>query len=184
MAQSLHSFSKAHGIAKTTAYDWLKSQGFDISNGLSDDAIAALSEHFGLSQQPQAQQPIPPTATTYTVPSPGALALPKQPEELALGRIGGGQLSDFQPEDIDRFLSACDVFQQAVDTDWERQQQLAQRKAAAAAKVKAKVAAVRQSATLYQARSDAAAMLNQQLDSELSAGMGELGKYTAAPGEA
>ena len=183
--KSLNAFCKEHGVAKTTAHQYLRDHGFDTSNGLNDVAIAALADHFRLARpvQPQPLAPQPEAVTTtFNSPSPGSLALPQQPGEIALGTLGGGQLADFQPEDIDRFLSACDGFQQAIDADWERQQQLAKRKADAAAKVKAKVEAVRQSATLYQARSDAAAMLSQQLDQELAAGMGELGKFAAQGG--
>ena len=174
---SLGEFERRHGIAKGTVSRKARELGFDTAQGLTPAAYAAVADHYGVGTQQQ-------QAMGYIVPAAETLTLPKQPGELALGEIGGGQLADFQPEDIDRFLSACDGFQQAIDADWERQQQLAKRKAAAAAKVKAKVEAVRQSATLYQARSDAAAMLNQQLDSELSTGMGELGKYAASPGEA
>ena len=172
---SLGEFERRHGIAKGTVSKQARAMGFQTSQGLTPSAYAALADHYGVADQQQ-------QAMGYIVPAADTLTLPQQSGELALGGIGGGQLADFQPEDIERFLSACDGFQQAIDADWERQQQLAKRKAAAAAKVKAKVAEVRQSATLYQARSDAAAMLGQQLDQELAAGMGELGKFTAAAG--
>ena len=172
---SLGEFQRRHNVAKGTVSKQARAMGFDTSQGLTPAAYAALADHYGVADQQQ-------QAMGYIVPSAEALTLPQQSGELALGSIGGGQLADFQPEDIDRFLSACDGFQQAIDADWERQQQLAKRKAAAAAKVKAKVEAVRQSATLYQARSDAAAMLSQQLDQDLAVGMGELGKYTGGDG--
>lgn len=179
---SLGEFERRHNIAKGTVSKKARELGFDTSQGLSPEAYEAMKGEFKVCDRTSPRQAKGLATTTFSIPSPGTLALPQQPEKVALGNIGGGQLADFQPEDIGHFLAACDGFQEAVTADWERQKQLAARKSAAAQQVAAKVAEVRQAATLYQARSDAAAMRSQQLDQDLATGMAELGKYTVAPG--
>ncbi len=44
--KSLHSFATETEIPKSTLKRWLNANGFDTSNGLSEDAIAAACAHF------------------------------------------------------------------------------------------------------------------------------------------
>lgn len=46
MTKSLHSFCKENDLAKTSVKRWLNDQGFDTSEGLSDEAIAAATVQF------------------------------------------------------------------------------------------------------------------------------------------
>lgn len=44
--QSLHSFCTQHDIPKTTVKRWLNDNGYDTSQGMSPDAVAAAKAHF------------------------------------------------------------------------------------------------------------------------------------------
>jgi hypothetical protein len=46
MTQSLHGFCNAHDLSKATVHRWLKKQGYDLSNGMSPDAIDAALAQF------------------------------------------------------------------------------------------------------------------------------------------
>lgn len=52
MATSLHSFCTQHGLPKTTVHRLLKTEGHDLSNGLSDDAIALLKREYSIQDEP------------------------------------------------------------------------------------------------------------------------------------
>jgi hypothetical protein len=46
MKQSLHGFCKQHNLPKTSVKRWLNDEGFDTSEGLSQEAIAAALVEF------------------------------------------------------------------------------------------------------------------------------------------
>jgi hypothetical protein len=48
--QSLHSFCTQHEIAKTTVKRWLNENGFDTSQGMTSEAIAAAKQHFRIDE--------------------------------------------------------------------------------------------------------------------------------------
>jgi len=95
---------------------------------------------------------------------------------LADYRGENAALSSFQPEDIERFLSSCDGFLDAVEADYQHQQAITQQKAAAAQTVTAKVEQVKQASLIYQLRSEQLALHNAALDQTLQQGMAVLGK--------
>jgi len=43
---SLHSFCKDHNLPKTSVHRWLVEQGYTVTDGLTDDAIAAATAQF------------------------------------------------------------------------------------------------------------------------------------------
>jgi len=179
--KSLHSFAQETGIPKTTLKRWLNDNGHNTSNGLSPEAIAAAKAHFRIEEaqpQPAAVATLP---TITTGNHRGELALPQQPTAIDLGAYRGenAALSSFEPEDIERFLSACDGFLEAVDADYQHQLTLTQQKEAAAAKVRAKVEQVKQAQVIYQVRSEALSLHNRGLDTELRDGLATLGKPAA-----
>ena len=51
--QSAHSFAKSHNLSKTSVLRRAKQLGYDTSDGLSEDAIKALEQHYGLSEIPK-----------------------------------------------------------------------------------------------------------------------------------
>lgn len=173
--KSLHSFAKETGIPKTTLKRWLNDNGFDTSQGVSPEGVAAVAAYF-----------LDDTAATSTAITPdivvgnhrGQLALPQQPSSIDLGHYRGenAALTSFQPEDIDRFLASCDGFLEAVDADYQHQQAITQRKAAAAQQVAAKVEQVKQASLVYQLRSESLALHNAALDQALQRDMATLGK--------
>ena len=55
MVKSLHSFCKQHDLPKTSVKRFLNDEGFDTSNGLSQEAIAAALVEF----KPQGSAPNP-----------------------------------------------------------------------------------------------------------------------------
>jgi hypothetical protein len=178
--QSLHSFCTQYDIPKTTVKRWLNDNGYDTSQGMTAEAVAAAKAHFRLAD-PQ-PEPTDATAITPTVIEVGnhrgALALPNAPAAINLADYRGenAALSSFQPEDIERFLSSCDGFLDAVEADYQHQQAITQRKAAAAQAVAAKVEAVKQASLVYQLRSESLALHNAALDQALQRDMSALGK--------
>ena len=177
--QSLHSFCTQHDIPKTTVKRWLNDNGYDTSQGMSPDAVAAAKAHFRIAD------PQPEPASTAITPTVievgnhrGALALPNAPAAINLANYRGenAALTSFQPEDIERFLISCDGFLDAVEADYQQQKALTQRKAAAAAKVKAKVEEVKEASLVYKLRSESIALHNATLDQALQRDMATLGK--------
>jgi len=179
--QSIHGFCKTHNLSKTTVHRWLKDQGFDTSQGMDDAAIAAATAEFVPVPVATEAAPLGTTTEFTTGNHRGHLALPSQPAavDLAMYRGEDAALSSFEPEDIERFLEACDGFVAAVDADYEHQKAVTAQKEAAAAKVKAKVDAVKQAQMVYQMRSESLALHNRGLDAELKEGMQALGKPAA-----
>lgn len=174
--QSLHSFCTQHDIPKTTVKRWLNDNGFDTSQGMTPEAITAAKAHFRLADP----QPTP-TAITPTVIEVGnhrgQLALPNAPTNIDLGQYrGDAPLTSFEPEDVDRFLASCDGFLDAVEADYQHQQTITQRKAAAAQQVRAKVEQVQQASLIYKLRSEQLALHNAALDQALQRDMSALGK--------
>lgn len=172
---SLSAFCKDHNLSKGSVHKFLKTEGFDTSEGLSPEAVKAASGYF-LDTAPAA-----PAAGGLTIDvgnHRGSLALPQPPSTIDLGTYRGenAALTSFAPEDIDRFLDACDGFVEAVNADFQHQQAVTQRKEAAAAKVRAKVEQVKQTQMLYQVRSETLALHNRGLDAELQEGLATLGK--------
>lgn len=53
---SLHGFCKQHNLAKSTVHSFLTSEGFDLSEGMSPEAIAAAKIEFNIKPE-QSQQP-------------------------------------------------------------------------------------------------------------------------------
>ena len=160
--QSIHGFCKTHKLSKTTVHRWLKDQGFDTSEGMNDDAISAATAEFGVgklqvSADESTPNSTPNSTTTFTTGNHrGQLVLPDQPAavDLAVYRGEDAALSSFEPEDIERFLDACDGFVSAVDADYEHQKAVTTQKEIAAAKVRAKVEEVKQAQLVYQMRSE------------------------------
>jgi hypothetical protein len=185
---SLHSFCKDHDLAKTTVRRWLNEQGFSTADGLSAEAVEAAQAQF--CPVPEPVEPEPPTepeapaagGLTIDVGNHrGQLALPQPPSGIDLGAYRGenAALTSFAPEDIDRFLDACDGFVNAVNADYQQQQAVTLRKESAAAKVRSKVDQVKQASLIYQVRSETLAIHNRALDTELQEGLSTLGKPAA-----
>ena len=62
MSQSLHSFCKFHGLTKSTVHSYLTGLGYDLSQGMTTEAIAAAREHFvGTDTAPADNIPTSPT---------------------------------------------------------------------------------------------------------------------------
>lgn len=53
---SLHGFCKTHNLPKSTVHSFLTSEGFDLSQGMTDEAIAAAKIEFNIKPE-QSQQP-------------------------------------------------------------------------------------------------------------------------------
>ena len=184
---SLHKFCKDNGIPKTSVYDRCKLLDIPTRDGLSTEDQMVLLREFDIEPAKPAAVPEPPTepeapaagGMTIDVGNHrGQLALPQPPSGIDLGLYRGenAPLASFAPEDIDRFLVACDGFVDAVHADYQHQQMLTQQKEMAAARVRAKVEQVKQSQLLYQVRSETLAIHNRGLDAELQQGLSTLGK--------
>lgn len=175
---SLSAYCKGRKLAKSTVYKALKAEGFDTSDGLTSEAVVWADSYF--LDAPLAE----PTSTAITPTvievgnHRGLLALPNAPAAINLADYRGENtaLSSFQPEDIERFLSSCDGFLDAVEADYQHQQALTQQKAQAAQAVAAKVEAVKQASLVYQLRSESLALHNAALDKALQRDMAILGK--------
>jgi hypothetical protein len=180
---SLSAFCRDYSLSKGSVHKFLKAEGFDTAEGLTPDAVKAATGYF-LDAEPEA-----PAAGGLTIDvgnHRGQLALPQPPSGIDLGAYRGenAALTSFAPEDIDRFLDACDGFVNAVNADYQQQQMLTQQKEMAAARVRAKVEQVKQNQMLYQVRSETLALHNRGLDAELQQGLSTLGKPAAeAPAE-
>ena len=185
---SLGEFERRHGVNKGTASRKARELGFDTSAGLVPDAYTALKVEFKVEPTPEPVAAIAPATPTKMVINTGnhrgQMELPKVPESADLGFVRGDEapLSSFDPEDIERFLGACDGFLDAVDQDYQHQLSVTQRKEQGVAKVRAKVEKVKEAKLKYQMRSEAIALHNRGLDAELQTGMAELGKLSATDG--
>jgi len=178
--QSLHSFCTQHDIPKTTIKRWLNDNGFDTSQGMSPDAVAAAKAHFRIAD-PQPEPTETSTAITPTVIEVGnhrgQLALPNAPAAINLADYRGDvALTSFEPEDVDRFLASCDGFLEAVEADYHQQQAITQRKAQQAAAVKAKVEQVKEASLTYKLRSETLSLHNAVIDAQMQRDMAVLGK--------
>jgi hypothetical protein len=178
---SLSAYCKGRNLPKSTVYKFLKGEGFDTSEGMTSEAIAAADAYF---LDAPAAEPTAPAITPEIVVGNhrGELALPSQPSQIDLSTYRGehAALTSFQPEDITRFLESCDLFVQATEADYQHQQAVTQQKAQHAAMVKAKVEQVQRASLAYQMRSETIALHNAALDSEIQQGMTVLGKPAAA----
>jgi hypothetical protein len=177
--QSLHSFCTQYEIPKTTVKRWLNDNGYDTSQGMNPEAVAAAKAHFRIAD-PQ-PEPTDATAITPTVIEVGnhrgQLALPNAPAAINLADYRGDvALTSFEPEDVDRFLSSCDGFLEAVEADYHQQQAITQRKAQQAAAVKAKVEQVKEASLVYKLRSESLALHNAAIDAQVQRDMSVLGK--------
>ena len=175
---SLGQFERAYGINKGTVSRKARELGFDTSAGLTPDAVEALKATFNVMAQLPELDVSEGTMTIHTGNHRGPLSLPSVPGEINLGSVRGdyAPLTGFEANDIDRFLTACDGFLEAVDQDYQQQLAITQRIEAGVQKVRAKVDEVRAAKLRYQLRSETIALHNRQLDTELQTGMGELGK--------
>ena len=70
MSQSLHSFCKYNGLTKSTVHAYLTGLGYDLSQGMTTEAIAAAREHF-VGADTAAADNIPTTPTTVLPPAGG-----------------------------------------------------------------------------------------------------------------
>lgn len=174
---SLSAYCKRHNLPKASVHKFLKGEGFDTSEGMTSEAIAAADAYF-LDAPQQAQTASAITPEIVVGNHRGELALPSQPTHIDLANYRGehAALTSFQPEDISRFLESCDGFLDAVEADFAHQQAITQQKEQAAALVKAKVESVKQASLIYQVRSEALSLHNRSLDAELQQGMSVLGK--------
>lgn len=172
---SLGEFERRHGIHKGTVSKRAREMGFDTSAGLSSEAYEAMQREFDVKVEFTPDRP-----TVDVGNNRRSLALPQQPSTLDLGAYRGenSALTSFEPEDIDRFLAACDGFVEAVNADFAYQQAVTQQKEAAVAKVRSKVEQVKQAQLLYQVRSEALSLHNRGLDADLKEGLSTLGKPT------
>jgi len=182
---SLHKFCKDNGIPKTSAYERCKLLDIPTRGGLSPEDQRVLLREFGKAVEAEVPtEPTEPAAGGMTIDIGNHrthLDLPQQPSSIDLGQYRGenAPLTSFAPEDIDRFLDACDGFVEAVNADFQQQHAVTQQKEAAAAKVRAKVEQVKQTQMLYQVRSETLALHNRGLDAELQEGLSTLGKPAA-----
>ncbi len=180
--QSLHSFCTQHDIPKTTVKRWLNDNGFDTSQGMTSEAVAAAKAYFRIEDtQPEPTEPTDATAITPTVIEVGnhrgALALPNAPAAINLADYRGDvALTSFEPEDVDRFLASCDGFLEAVEADYHQQVTITQRKAQQAAAVKAKVDSVKEASLTYKLRSETLSLHNSVIDAQMQRDMATLGK--------
>jgi hypothetical protein len=76
---SLHSFCKAHNLAKSTVHRWLTAEGYTTADGLSPEAITAALAHFAPVSEPQ-PEPItevlePEFETAMVLHSPAAAGI-------------------------------------------------------------------------------------------------------------
>jgi hypothetical protein len=177
---SLHKFCKDNGIPKTSVYDRCKLLDIPTRDGLSTEDQMVLLREFDIEPTEPAATPAP-AAAAMTVDvgnHRGQLALPQPPSGIDLGVYRGenAALTSFAPEDIDRFLDACDGFVNAVNADYQHQQAVTLQKESAAVRVRAKVEQVKQNQMLYQVRSETLAIHNRALDIELQEGLSTLGK--------
>ena len=174
--QSLHSFCTQYEIPKTTVKRWLNDNGYDTSQGMSPDAVAAAKAHFRI-EDPQPEPAITPTVIEVGNHR-GQLALPNAPASIDLGQYRGenAALTSFEATDIDRFLDSCDGFLEAVENDFQHQQAITQRKAQQAAAVKAKVEQVKEASLVYKLRSESLALHNAAIDAQVQRDMSVLGK--------
>lgn len=175
---SLSSYCKRHNLPKATVYKALKAEGFDTSQGMSPDAVAWADAYF---LDAPATEPTDATAITPTVIEVGnhrgQLALPQAPAAINLADYRGDvALTSFEPEDVDRFLSSCDGFLEAVEADYHQQLTITQRKAQQAAAVKAKVDSVKEASLTYKLRSEQLALHNSVIDAQMQRDMATLGK--------
>ena len=177
---SLSAFCKEHSLSKGSVHKFLKTEGFDTSEGLTPEAVKAATAYF-LDTASTATEPAAGGMTIDIGNNRGDLALPQPPAAIDLGQYRGSEapLTSFAPEDIDRFLDACDGFVEAVNADFQHQHAVTQQKESAAAKVRAKVEQVKQTQMLYQVRSETLALHNRGLDAELQEGLSTLGKPAA-----
>lgn len=92
---SITKFCKDHGLSRTSVHRWLKDNGFDTSNGMTDDAQIAAAEKFGVTDAAEfAPEPSSPGASAnalahYSVGAglqvlnPGRLSLKNDETRLA-----------------------------------------------------------------------------------------------------
>jgi len=176
---SLSAYCKARNLPKSSVYKALKAEGFDTSDGLSPDAVTWADSYF--LDAPATEPTETSTAITPTVIEVGnhrgALALPTAPAAINLADYRGDvALTSFEPEDVDRFLSSCDGFLEAVEADYHQQVTITQRKAQQAAAVKAKVDSVKEASLTYKLRSEQLALHNSVIDAQMQRDMATLGK--------
>jgi len=175
---SLSAYCKARNLPKSSVYKALKAEGFDTSEGLTSEAIQWADSYF---LDAPVTEPTDATAITPTVIEVGnhrgALALPSAPAAINLADYRGDvALTSFEPEDVDRFLSSCDGFLEAVEADYHQQVTITQRKAQQAAAVKAKVDSVKEASLVYKLRSEQLALHNSVIDAQMQRDMATLGK--------
>lgn len=190
MTTSLHSFCKAHDLAKSTVHRWLNDEGYTTTGGLSEDAIAAAREHFCKPEPaPEpitevlepAQEPLEVTVLGTCTPT---MEAPTFNSSVALARLRGGSGEIAAYADpmaaISQALSLFDAAESAMAADLAQRQALLQQTQTAARAMAAKAAQLQAQQAEYKIKSDVMAMLQNQE----TANLGELlGKAAALAGE-
>ena len=97
MTQSLHGFCNAHNLSKATVYRWLKAQGYDLAQGLSQDALDAALAQF-VPMTPEVQT-LPPETTGGTIERFSSRTNPLVPIEIGTLNINITQANTRQLED-------------------------------------------------------------------------------------
>jgi hypothetical protein len=134
--QSLSAFCKAHDLPKSSVYKFLQAEGFSTSDGLSDDAIAAVSGYF-LDAAPTAPEaPAAGGLTVFTGNHCTTLAVPGfdgMTVNLGQFRDSNALVIEDPLAAAEKFLQAADLIQGALGADIaEREQRLARTKQAQA----------------------------------------------------
>ncbi len=97
MSQSIHSFCSQHKLSKSSVHRWLQDQGFDTSNGMSQDAVDAALAQF-VPMTPEVQT-LPPEATGSTIERFSSRTNPLVPIEIGTLNINITQANTRQLED-------------------------------------------------------------------------------------
>jgi len=180
---SLSAFCKARNLPKSTVYKFLKAENFDTSNGLSQEAIAAIESYFGAEPEPE---PAPLTivegnhSTAIETPTYEGLTV-----DLAQFRDSEALVIDDPLAVAAQFLQVADQVQNALQADLQaRQARLNQTRQAQDA-IAAKAQELQLEQRLYKlqaAQVDQAQTLETQALAANLAALQALGKPSAGDG--
>jgi hypothetical protein len=116
--RSLHSFCIQYEIPKTTLKRWLNDNGYDTSNGLTPDAVAAAKVHFRIEEPPtpvvtgELSVVTGNHCTSIDLPSYQGLTV-----DLAQFRDSSALVIENPLAVADQFLQAADSIQLALQAD-------------------------------------------------------------------
>jgi len=157
MTRSLHSFCKEHGLAKSTVHSHLTALGHDLSNGLTEAAVADARSRFVTAATAPTAQAVAAQVVVETGNHCSQLATPQQ--------AGAFSLESFRDEGItaltfadpgavaDEFLAVADQLLAGMDADVKARQQRLDATKAAQAKVSSKAQELSLEARLYRLQS-------------------------------